>query len=250
VATPQVCARREDGDVLCRGSNASGAVGVPSTTIAREPSPRLLAQGTKGVSAGGNVSCVVYDDGRAACAGSNMRGALGIDDATNGVFPLTAVSNDVNVAWERLFTGGSHTIGIFSTGTLFGWGEYVARQLGVSASSPFRKPIQTGSSTMTSGSRVCSGANATCGSNPAGTGWCGGPGHMGMVGDGRLTSTFSFRTDLSAASGTAWVDVDPGAETTCGGRNDGSLWCWGSGFDGRRGAPSPDPTRPLRVPLH
>lgn len=106
--------------------------------------------------------------------------------------------------------------------------------------------------------RVAAGSTHTCGLRTDGSLWCWGQYGSGQLGDGRVGDGSDLHaqptpTRVLAAEGDEadhwqdWVDVATGEFHTCGRREDGSLWCWGSNVHGQLGngdsGLSPQPVR-------
>jgi alpha-tubulin suppressor-like RCC1 family protein len=109
--------------------------------------------------------------------------------------------------------------------------------------------------------KVAAGQAHACGLRSDGSLWCWGSYGGGQLGDGRVSdgsaAAYPQPTPIRvlAAEGDEaehwrdWVDVTAGQFHTCGRRDDGSLWCWGSNVYGQLGNGDPGliSTQPVRV---
>ncbi len=93
------CAVRDDGRVLCWGSNREGQLGVVTNAATSQPNPvpSLLANVVLGkvvrMNAGRDHTCALRDDGSVLCWGSNREGQLGSTTGlgTEGPNPVPAL---------------------------------------------------------------------------------------------------------------------------------------------------------------
>jgi alpha-tubulin suppressor-like RCC1 family protein len=75
--------------------------------------------------------------------------------------------------------------------------------------------------------------NQTCAMKTTGTLWCWGVNFNGQLGDGTTIDKNSPVQETTSA--TDWTAVDAGAFHTCAIKTDGTLYCWGSNFNGQVG---------------
>jgi alpha-tubulin suppressor-like RCC1 family protein len=97
-----------------------------------------------------------------------------------------------------------------------------------SASSPRQEATSS-----TNWKQVSFGYNAMCGIKENGTLWCWGRNDVGQLGNNQNGSTTSKTTPVQeATSSTNWKEVDLGNDVAYAIKTDGSLWAWGSNYDG------------------
>jgi alpha-tubulin suppressor-like RCC1 family protein len=226
------CGRRSNGSVWCWGARVLGdGVEAAQGTVSIETSPvRVLAAGEPPggeawddwvqVSSGFHGACGRRSDGTLWCWGRGSGGYLG-DGNTHLDGSIASTPTQVLAAEED--------------GDAPAWSDWVD---------------------------VALGSGSGCGVRQNGTAWCWGNRGHGRLGDGRTGSSddgASYRgtpTQVLAAGespgGDAWTDwlsLRAGGFHVCGWREDGSLWCWGSGNLGRlgtaRGANEATPARVL-----
>jgi alpha-tubulin suppressor-like RCC1 family protein len=149
--------------------------------------------------------------------------------------------------WVQISLGNYHSCGIRGDGALWCWGagEHGRRGDGTDdTSSVPTRVLAAGQaaegSTWRDWVQVSAGSAFTCGIRRAGTLWCWGAGSSGELGEGApRASALSPRQvqadSLSEAAWSDWRSVSAGGGVACGVREDGSLWCWGFGEDGRLG---------------
>ncbi|MBI4511853.1 MAG: hypothetical protein HY698_19625 [Deltaproteobacteria bacterium] len=95
---------------------------------------------------------------------------------------------------------------------------------------------------------ISAGRTHSCGIDVDGRLFCWGNGRNGKLGN-RDTRTHSTPQFVLGPSGATWESVSAGGEHACAIRkDDGSLWCWGAGDDGRLGTPqSSEASEPRQV---
>lgn len=125
--------------------------------------------------------------------------------------PLAAIS-----------AGGSHTCGLFETGTAYCWGENDFGQLGDGSTndSPRPAPVAGGLSFE----RISAGGTHTCGLTAAGQAYCWGFNNFGQLGDGTNTQRDH---PVMVGGGHLFTAIDAGWDHTCGLTAAGDAYCWG-----------------------
>ncbi|MFK7999986.1 MAG: RCC1 domain-containing protein [Polyangiales bacterium] len=87
-----------------------------------------------------------------------------------------------------------------------------------------------------------------CGIRVDGTLWCWGASDFGMLGvEARGVVSFEERVQVGAESD--WIDVSVGERASCGVREGGHVYCWGSNQRRELGADGPDTHVPQHVPV-
>jgi alpha-tubulin suppressor-like RCC1 family protein len=81
---------------------------------------------------------------------------------------------------------------------------------------------------------VASGGNHKVAIKTDGTVWAWGNGGCGQLGDGTVTSKCSPVREIS--SSTNWCSVSGGSLNSSATKTDGTLWGWGSNFNGKIGS--------------
>jgi alpha-tubulin suppressor-like RCC1 family protein len=134
--------------------------------------------------------------------------------------------------WQHVAAGAIHACAIKADGTLWCWGSDWNGRLGNGADGDQDSPDQE-STAATDWASVSAG-NHTCAIKTDGTLWCWGWDGGGQLGNGAVTDD-QDSPDQEATAATDWATVSAGYEHTCAIKTDGTLWCWGSDWDGRLG---------------
>jgi alpha-tubulin suppressor-like RCC1 family protein len=148
-----------------------------------------------------------------------------------------------------LALGNWHSCMIDTAGAAWCWGSNEYGQLGAASSercdddlldcSPRPLPVDGGHRFV----QLAASDRHNCGLAPDGQAWCWGLGLGGQLGDGRRADS---RLPVPVAGGHRFAALTASLSggTTCGLKDDGSLWCWGIGLVGSVGpAASSEPQR-------
>lgn len=186
-----------------------------------------------------------------ACGGrATLEGEPGTSCGTCGIATWECDPGDTErvrcdepPCWARVTAGGTHSCGVRGDGTLWCWGNRAGGQLGDGeASGASHVPVQVVAEDVDDAPwsdwvSVTAGQSHTCGLRRDRSAWC-----WGASSDGRLggnTDSPRARPARVLSAGPApfddWVELSAGWSHTCGVRDDGSLWCWGRGANGRLG---------------
>jgi hypothetical protein len=175
--------------------------------------------------------------------------------------------------WDDLTTGSRHNCGR-RDGHLWCWGLRDDGRLGDGywdgggnvGSRPrlvLSSEDDDSSDTWDDWTLVSAGAAHTCAIREDASLWCWGSDINGRLGNGVVPTYTSCDTQCEGhpvqvlaafedEGGDTWDDwtlVSAGSAHTCGIREDGSLWCWGRGDDGRRGDGDDAQNRPAPRPV-
>lgn len=195
------------------------------------------------ISAGGDYSLGIRSDGSLWGWGNNLGYTLGFDSGENQYiwFP-TRVGSGNN--WAAVSAGSSHSLGLRSDGTLWGWGSNGASTLGLGADVwGSVTPTQIG--TDSDWVAIAAGSYHSLALKSNGTLWGWGLNSWGEVGTG---STDRQRTPVQVGDNNTWRKISAGDGYSLGVRADGSLWAWGSNSAGQLGlGDTTDRTTPVQV---
>lgn len=136
---------RADRSLYAWGSNSAGQLGINDDPwdFGIRTSPKLVSGGGqwKTVAAGTWFSLGIRTDGTLWSWGSNLHGQLGLGtDADSKRTPrhVTGWSS-----WAEVAAGGTHSLALRSSGSLFAWGNNASGQLGQAMEDP-RRPGRVG----------------------------------------------------------------------------------------------------------
>ena len=119
--------------------------------------------------------------------GLNTSGQLGLGVA--GLARSVPVQVDMGMNWSSVSAGGSHTMAIKSTGSLWGWGLNTSGRLGLGDATNRSSPVQVG--TDTNWSSVSAGGSHTLAIKTTGSLWAWGYNSSGRLGLGDATNRSS-----------------------------------------------------------
>jgi alpha-tubulin suppressor-like RCC1 family protein len=224
---------KTDGTLWTWGYNFDGQLGTGTTTSRSSPGTTAGAGTTWcQVSAGGYYhTTAVKTDGTLWTWGFNGSGQLGTGTTTDRSSPGTTAG--AGTTWCQVSTGGTHTMAIKTDGTLWTWGTNYCGQLG-DGTTTYRSSPGTTAGGGTTWCQVGDGRQATMAIKTDGTLWTWGNNCFGRLGDGTTTNRSSPGT--TAGAGTTWCQVGDGSYYhTAAVKTDGTLWTWGSNFDGQLG---------------
>ncbi|PKN59260.1 MAG: hypothetical protein CVU56_01930 [Deltaproteobacteria bacterium HGW-Deltaproteobacteria-14] len=228
VAAQHACAARDDGTLWCWGRNTNGALGSggPLNKLAPWPIPGSWASIRRAPGTGSHA-CGLATSGAASCWGLNNNGQLGTA-ASSGYFgnPASPVIGGP-ATWTAVATGGSHSCGLGSGGTLWCWGYNNKGQLGDGTQVARAAPGQLAGAWTA----VAGGRDFTCGRQADGTLWCWGDNGNKQLGLGAAAAS-QVLTPTQVGGATDWAAIAPSQYHACATRSDGTLWCWGYVFGG------------------
>ena len=233
-----VAAVKTDGTLWSWGDNSYGALG--DGTVVNKSSPISITSNSKWsqIASGPRNFISLKADGTLWSWGNNSSGQLGDGTTINKSSPVTIVGGITS--WSSLPSGTGVNGGMLAaspiqapTTILYQWGRDDYGQLGQGTtsggrSSPATAPTFTyGWTQFSQGSFhyaaiVASGALYTCGYNV-----------HGELGDGTTINRSSPITTIGG--GTTWKQVAGGNNQTAAVKTDGTLWTWGSNFNGQLG---------------
>jgi alpha-tubulin suppressor-like RCC1 family protein len=218
------------------GINNYGQLGDGSTTNRSSP----------GTTAGGGTNWCQVSAGNCHTAalsklldstlwtwGSNVCGRLGTGNTTNRSSPGTTAGGGTD--WCQVSVGCGHTAAVKTNGTLWTWGCNGTGRLGDGTSTNRASPVTTAGGGI-NWCQVSAGMFNTAAVKQDGTLWTWGNNVYGRLGDGSTTSRSSPGT--TAGGGTDWCQVSASDQYfahTAAIKQDGTLWTWGYGSDGRLG---------------
>ena len=246
------CGIRTTGRLYCWGDDSFGRLGNGGAEVDATTPVQVFGNATNwiAVSAGWSHTCALRSTRRLYCWGENGFGELGINSAdTHRVIP-TPVGAATD--WAQVSSGQFHTCARKTNGRLSCWGRDLVGEVGNGG--PNDNAIlfpQEVSGAFTDWTSVSAGRNHTCGRRAinSGTLFCWGLNVNGQLGNDGVGTTQGVPNQVVTGPG-AWTAVSAGEFHTCGRRNTGRLFCWGSDNQGQLGngsAAADDKDTPVEV---
>lgn len=217
------CAVISDGSIKCSSYQPDG--GLHTTQVSG------ISNAVQ-VSAGGGHGCALLVGGAVKCWGSSLNGRLGADWKPFRTTPV-AVRGIENGAEIR---GGSYfTCAALDSGGVDCWGGNYHGELGNGTSGDANSSLiplpVTGISSAT---RVGTGFGHACALLSNGSVRCWGYNYDGQLGNGSsLSDAVASPVPVSGVSNA--TDVSAGAFHSCALLSDGTIKCWGAGYNGQLG---------------
>ena len=223
---------KTDGTLWTWGGGSSGQLGNNTATSRNTPVTTFVG-GTnwKQVSSGGYHCAAIKTDGTLWTWGRGDSGQLGNNTAISKSTPVTTFAGGTN--WKQVSTGGNQTAAIKTDGTLWTWGyNGYAGRLGTNDNTTRNTPVTTFAG-GTNWKQVSSGDRHCTAIKTDGTLWTWGSGFNAQLGVNQYTYIITPVTTF--AGGNNWKQVSSGSACTAAIKTDGTLWTWGSGFNGELG---------------
>ena len=232
---------KSDGTVWAWGLNYYGQLGNGTTTNSVTPVQVIgpsAANPAIAVSAGTNHAIALMKDGTILAWGDNSSGQLGDGTTTQRLTPV-AVSGLPSVATTpavSVAVGRAHSVVLLQDGSVWGWGDNSAGQLGdgtLRANSlvPTRATL-TGTATA-----ISAGSNNTMaivGGTPVSV-WSWGENGDGQLGNDTRTKSLSPVQVQGITAAGSVVMVATGTAFSMALKADGSVWAWGNNLNGQFG---------------
>jgi alpha-tubulin suppressor-like RCC1 family protein len=206
-ANYHTAAIKTDGTLWNWGLNGSGQLG--DNTVVSKLSPVTTAGGGtnwKQVACGYYHTAAIKTDGTLWTWGYNFyAGQLGDNTIANKSSPVTVVGGITN--WSSISNGNRHSLGLRSSGLLYGWGYNTIGQVGDNTATQRNSPVLV-SGGITNWSGVEGGGYHSLGLTSAGVAYAWGQNTNGHLGD----NTTSVRSSPVTVVGgiTTWAQVSGG----------------------------------------
>ena len=233
------CAILDNGAVSCWGYGNYGQLGNGATSDKSTPTlTSSLGTGRTAValSSGDHHTCAILDNGAVSCWGYGAYGQLGNGGTSAKTTPTLTSSLGTGRTAVALSSGGYHTCAILDNGDVSCWGYGYYGQLGNGATSDKSTPTLTSSlGTGRTAVALSSGGYHTCAILDNGAVSCWGDGTTAdWVMEQRLTKSTPTLTS-SLGTGRTAVALSSGDYHTCAILDNGSVSCWGYGYNGQLG---------------
>ena len=238
------CGIRGADAIYCWGRNTYGQVGDNTTT-----GPRLVPTvvvPASGANSGWTALTVDYEHacgiraGHLLCWGRDTAGQLGDDTVKASKDQPTEVAGGYS-DWVDMALGTHHSCGIRNEAGLYKaycWGRNAEGQLGDNSVTERLSPTEVYGG-YTNWTRLESNHTHTCGLRSNGVLWCWGENDYGQIGIDNFVMPQTTPVQVKDTAGTGtwydWTDVSVMADSTCGIRAGGRLFCWGRDNFGQLG---------------
>jgi alpha-tubulin suppressor-like RCC1 family protein len=237
VGSHHSCALLDVGDVSCWGEGTYGQNG--DGTSANRPSPGRTSGFGAGklavsVSSGDHHICALLDSGEVVCWGEGGSGRLGTGSSSRVFVPTPTVSFGDGKLATSLAVGAFHGCVVLDSGEISCWGGGLNGQLGNGETSNQASPVLT-KTLGPSVSSISAGGDHSCALLGNGSVACWGRGAEGQLGDGNTTNQIAPVFVSSFGSGRSAVAISAGLYHTCALLDNGSVSCWGTGWQGALG---------------
>lgn len=223
---------RADGTLWAWGYNGNGRTGLgvaDGNTLV--PTQVGTATNWAAIDSGPFHSLGLRADGTMWSWGSHAQGATG--QGTDIGEALVPTQIGTRTDWKAISSGGGlSNLAIRTDGTLWSWGFNLDGRTGLGTTTGATLvPTQVGDGT--DWARVDAGGIHSFGIRTDGTLWAWGSNVFGRTGLGLSSGSTVVPTQVG--TDTNWSAVAAGGYHSLGVRTDGTLWSWGSNFDGRTG---------------
>jgi alpha-tubulin suppressor-like RCC1 family protein len=188
----------------------------------------------------------IFTEGGVWGWGDNTLGQSGDGGNTSRSSPVQLLGS--GGTWKIIGTGGYHTAGIRSDGTLWTWGYNSHGQIGDSTITMRSSPVQTVAG-GTNWKQSSGGVYHTAAVKTDGTLWLWGRNNFGQLG---INSSGDANPRSSPVQtlpgGSNWKLVSCGVNHTSAVKTDGTLWLWGWNYAGQLGDGTPtDKSSPVQT---
>lgn len=232
------CGVRQSGELLCWGANTRAAAGMGFVADRVDPTTVSADMDWERVDVQLDNGCGIRTGGKLYCWGRNVYGHLGDGTTITRAAPEQI---DANKLWTRVTLGRTHTCGIGTDGggvaVPYCWGWDANQELGNGTGVTNQSTPMLVTPTMGNVSpwlEIAAGLNHTCGVRQDKTLWCWGRNASGQLGDA-TTTTRPDPKQVISPDPFGWIDVYASGDFTCGLRDAGVLYCWGTNTVGQLG---------------
>jgi alpha-tubulin suppressor-like RCC1 family protein len=237
---PHVLAIRANGEVWSWGVMSPGGDNIyhPDDAV---HTPRTIpgVNGATAVCAGSELSLFLMPGGLVLAMGSNVYGQLGngtgedswdVPVQVQGLTGVTAVSCNLG-----------HALALMADGTVRAWGSNSYGQLGDGMEFPRNSDVPVVVSGLSDVIAIAAGAGYSLALRSDGSIWSWGDGAHGRLGDGpRIGKPRSRHAPGPTSAPGIYTAISAGS-CALALRDDGTVWAWGSNYDGECGNGGDDP---------
>ncbi|GAB2588879.1 chromosome condensation regulator RCC1 [Paractinoplanes abujensis] len=229
-----LCAIRDAGALYCFGQQNAGRLGAGDNVNHFLPTPVTTTAGTtfSEVTAGSYHACAVGTDTTMWCWGSASYGQTGQGNNIQQNSPVQIMNPATG--WTSVSAGALYTCAVRSDSTMYCWGQNAFGEMGQGVQgTPQTTPVAVTSPAATGWVQVSAGHQHVCALRTDTKIYCWASDGSGRLGLGSGAPPALTPTAVSGTGGYMWVGL--GADHSCALKTNGTLWCWGTGWNGRLG---------------
>ena len=235
------CALLAQGQVVCWGGSALGALGNGDTRSRDLALPQSVAlpEMVVELAAGFDGACARLASGAVHCWGvtgrsNTLRSLFRVDPSPR---PILLPGSATAIGY-----GAHHACAVVDDGSAWCWGFNRAGALGDGSLRTALRPVRVEGSQRWR--QIAPGFLQTCALDEHGRAWCWGTNYSGQLG---ISDTRKIRLEPSRVEGVpALRQLASGSAHSCGIDAKHKVWCWGSNVQGAVGSGDPDPVRGAR----
>lgn len=236
------CALTVDRTVVCWGDNRYGQLGDGTKNDAEKPVAVSRLSNVAALAAGEWHTCAAMTTGQVECWGANDLAQLANLAKRPSSTPLTTPVGPAT----QIAAGRSHTCARLINGAVLCWGDNRTSQTGLQRPLLAKPSLPVLVPNIVGAVFVAAGEEHSCAVQEDGFLLCWGDNHFGQLGHG-IQEHHSFPPMPVPIDGKART-VTAGRRHTCALLRDGTVECWGKGFEGQLGdGLGRDSLTPVRV---
>lgn len=236
-------ALKSNGSLWAFGSNTLGQLGIGTSDDIVTSPVQISAPGVVyvAISAGGFHSLAIRRVGTGQSGslwswGSNLNDVLGI--VTNNFTILSPTQVGTATDWSAVSAGGTHSLALKTTGTLWGWGRHREGQLGLGPQLTVRRRVPEQIETGTNWIAISAGDKHSLGlrgSGNSGALWAWGLNSSGQLGLGGIANR---AVPEQVGSASSWNAIAAGKSHTLAGNTSSEIFSVGKNTKGQLGSPA------------